>query len=65
MNLNMSQMTLSHEFRAPLSSSLMMLETILHSTLTAQARAFVQCVVAQINLLLCLVNDILDLKMLH
>ncbi len=64
-SLNLSQMTLSHEFRAPLSSTLMLLESLLSSIKDEQLRQMIMTVISQINLLLYLVNDILDMKMLR
>ena len=58
-------MTISHEFRTPLSTSLMFLETLLSEQLTASGRRLVKIVISQINLLLCLVNDILDFKLIE
>lgn len=58
-------MTLSHELRAPLSSILMLLETVLQSLANEALRETVCVVIAQVNLLLCLVTDMLDLKMLE
>ena len=63
-SLNMSQLTLSHEFRSPLSSTLMLLESLLAGVKDENHRQMIRMVIAQINLLICLVNDILDLKML-
>lgn len=63
-SLNMSQMMLSHEFRAPLASTLMVLQTLLETTKDEPRRKIILIVISQINLLLYLVNDILDLKML-
>ena len=63
-SLNMSQLTLSHEFRTPLSSTLMLLESLLAGNLDENQRQIIRIVISQINLLICLVNDILDLKML-
>ena len=63
--LSIRQMTLSHEFRTPLSSSLMVLEQLLQYELHDQCRRLVLLIVSQINLLLCLVNDMLDLKMIE
>ena len=63
--LSIRQMTLSHEFRTPLSSSLMVLEQLLQYELKDQCRRLVLLIVSQINLLLCLVNDMLDLKMIE
>ena len=63
--LSMSQMTMSHEFRTPLSSSLMILENLLQYPLAEEARRLILILISQINLLLCLVNDLLDLKMIE
>lgn len=59
------QMTISHEFRTPLASSLMMLENLLAEVITKQATNIIKIIISQINLLLCLVNDILDLKLIE
>ena len=57
---------ISHEFRTPLASVLMLLDNILNfSQLDPQARETLWLVVQQINLLLCLVNDVLDLKLIE
>ena len=61
----MSQITLSHEFRMPLGSTLMLLETLLQTVVVESTRQMIRLVISQINLLLCLVNDILDLKMIQ
>ena len=63
--LSLSQMTLSHEFRVPLSSILMILESLLESIFDEIMREKVCLVIAQINLLLCYITDMLDLKMLE
>ena len=60
----MSEMTLSHEFRSPLGSTLMLLETLLQTIVAEKARQIILLVISQINLLLCLVDDMLDLKMI-
>ena len=57
-------MTLSHEFRTPLSSILMILETILLKELDVYLREKLLIVIAQINLLICLVQDMLDFKLI-
>ena len=62
-SLTLNQMTLSHEFRAPLSSILMILEGLLQSILDSSMREKILIVIAQINLLICLVQDMLDYKM--
>lgn len=61
----MSQVTMSHEFRAPLTSTLMMLEGMLSKLTDENLRKIALIVVSQMNLLLCLVNDLLDLKMIE
>ena len=57
--------TISHEFRTPLSTSLMFLESLLtmpgHNEGTFQ---MLSLIVSQLNLLLCLVNDVLDIKLI-
>ena len=63
--LSLNQLTLSHEFRAPLGSTLMLLESLLRSVHDEAQRRIIVIVVSQINLLICLVNDILDIKMLQ
>ena len=63
--LSMSQMTLSHEFSAPLTSTLMMLEGMLAKLMDEAMREIIFTVISQINLLLCLVNDLLDFKMIE
>ena len=63
--MSLNQMTLSHEFRAPLGSTLMLLESLLRSVLDEAQKRLIVIVVSQINLLICLVNDILDLKMVQ
>ena len=56
---------MSHEFRTPLSSSLMVLENMLQFNLEESCHKLVLLLISQINLLLCLVNDMLDLKMIE
>ena len=58
-------MTLSHEFRAPLSSILMLMESLLSKVVIEAQRKMICLMIAQINLLVCLVNDILDMKMIE
>ena len=57
-------MTLSHEFRSPLNSCLMLLESLLMQVVEEALRKMILVLISQINLLLCLVNDILDMKMI-
>ena len=58
-------MTLSHEFRTPLSSSLMVLESMMQFKMQEACKRLVLLLISQMNLLLCLVNDMLDLKMIE
>ena len=58
------QMRLSHEFREPLTSMLMVLESLLTVLDNEFMREKVLMVIAQINLLLCQVTDMLDLILL-
>ena len=44
--LQIRQMTLSHEFRTPLASILMVLENVLQSTLRDEARRFILLVIS-------------------
>ena len=63
--LTLSQITLSHEFRVPLTTTLMMLESLLSQLLENSLRQIILIVISQINLLLCIVNDLLDHKMIQ
>ena len=58
-------MTISHEFRTPLASSIMFLESLLKEQMSEAANRVIRIIITQINLLLCLVNDILDLKLIE
>ena len=58
-------MTLSHEFRTPLSSSLMVLENMMQFEMQESCKRLVLLLISQMNLLLCLVNEMLDLKMIE
>lgn len=51
--------------RSPLTTSLMFLESILGQNLGVQAKRMVMIVIAQINLLLASVNDMLDLRLIE
>ena len=60
-----SQTMLSHELRTPLTTSLMILESLLNTfNLSLPARQLILVIISQINLILCLVNDMLDLKLM-
>lgn len=57
--------TVSHEFRISITSSLMLLENLLSiKTLTKDAKDSIWLVISQINLLLCTVNDSLDVRLI-
>ena len=56
--------TMSHEFSTPLSTSIMILEKKL-SRESAQDSSSTRLVLTQLSLLLSLVNDMLDLKLIR
>ena len=56
---------MSQDFRAPLSSVLMLLESLLQMMLDEVQKQIVDIVIQQINLLVCLVNDLLDMKLIE
>ena len=56
--------TISHEFRTPLATCLMFLEGLVSQTKSQANLAILQLIISQLNLLLCLVNDVLDLKLI-
>ena len=59
------QIMISNEFRTPLSTILMLLDSFLSLTNTSgMAKETIGLVISQINLLLCLVNDQMDLRMI-
>ena len=61
-----TQLTISHEFRTPLSSMLMILDNVLGiAWLNKDTRESLWLVVQQLNLLLFLINDVIDLKMIE
>ena len=55
----------SHEFRTPLTSSLMLLENLLGmATLPDAAKKVLWLIISQINMLLCLINASLGMQLL-
>ena len=56
--------TISHEFRTPLSTSLMFLESILNEVMSQNMKSMLHLIICQLNMLLCLVNDVVDIKMI-
>ena len=65
MSLESYTATISHEFRAPLSTSLMFIERVLQEMTDPEQIRLLRLVVAQLNLLLSLVHDVLDLKIIE
>ena len=57
--------TMSHEFRTPLGTSLTFLEDLMKKDLDPSTLSVLQLITSQLNMLLCLVNDILDLKLIE
>ena len=61
-----SQVTISHEFRTPLTSSLMLLDNLLNNfDLAPGAKEVIWLVISQANILLCLVNDSMDIQLIE
>lgn len=61
-NLRRSQVTVSHEFRTPLSSSLMLLESLRdNNEVPESVKQTIWVIITNINFLLCVVNDLMDL----
>ena len=56
---------MSHEFRAPLGTSIMFIEMILEMTTNAAAIKMIELVKVSLNLLLSLVNDMVNLKLIE
>ena len=56
---------MSHEFRTPLSTSLMFLEGMSGSIKDPEQIQVIALITTQLNLLLCLVNDVLDIKLIE
>ena len=58
--------TISHEFRTPLATSLMFLENLLNSyNLQPEVLKLINLIISQLTLLLCLVNDVMDMKLIE
>ena len=58
--------TISHEFRTPISTVLMFLDMLLTKhELNESSKKIINLIISQLNLLLCLVNDILVIKMIQ
>ena len=53
--------TISHEFKTPLGITLMLLESLPRAELSESARGTLDMVIAQLNLLLSLVNGVIDI----
>ena len=64
-NLFLSQISLSHEFRAPLTCILMLLESTLSKIIDQALVRVIFIIISQINLILCSVNDLIDHKMIE
>ena len=60
-------MNISNEFRTPLTTILMFLESLLSgkNLIGQQAHQMILMIIYQVNLLLVLVNDVLDLKLIE
>lgn len=54
--------TISHDYRAPLGTSLMLIEQLLNQQLSQNIIQILNLIFSQLNLLLWLVHDVLDLR---
>ena len=62
-NLRQQHNMISHEYRTPLSTSLMLLDTIQDDkSISDESSNILWLIITQINMLLCLVNDQLDIQ---
>ena len=57
--------TISHEFRTPLSTCLSFLDILVQMDLPPGTLQMLNMIIAQLNFLLCLVNDVLDMKLIE
>ena len=58
--------TISHEFRTPIGTALMLLEQMLQSNqIDVRGTKVINLIISQLNFLLCLVNDVLDMKQIE
>jgi len=65
-SLKENQVTIAYEFRTPLSSSLMLLENVVSNfSLNEPAKQVLWLIISQVNMLLCLVNDSLDMQLIE
>ena len=64
-SLDSLSQTISHEFRTPISTSLMFLSQIMQNELPDGVHEMMMLIVMKLNLLLSLVNDIVDMRMIE
>ena len=57
--------TISHEFRTPLATCLTFLDILVAMDLPPRVIQILKSIIAQLNLLSCLVNDVIDLKLIE
>ena len=56
---------MSHEFRTPLGTAIMFIDLLLKMIQNAEAIRLIGLIKSSLNLLLSLVNDIIDLKLIR
>ena len=56
---------MSHEFRTPLGTAIMFIDILLKMIQNAEAIRLIGLIKSSLNLLLSLVNDIIDLKLIR
>ena len=58
--------TISHEFRTPIGTSLMFLEQMCRTeSFNAKTQQIIDLIISQLNFLLCIVNDVLAMKLIE
>lgn len=62
--MNLNQLSLSHKVRTPLTTTLMILEGLYSKIEDEAIKRTFMVVISEINLLICLFNDLMDLKLL-
>lgn len=61
----LSPAKLSHDVNQPLMSQLMLLQSLMETMVTESQKSLIMIMIAQTNMLVCLINDILDCKLIE
>lgn len=62
--MDLNQISLSAKFRTPLTTTLMVLENLYAKIVDEAIKKTCMIVISEINLLICLIYDLMDLKLL-